>query len=327
MSFSISYGQCILSANHDTPPEVTACLSACGCTHIIIPDGVSITMAETWDLRGTGVTKITIQGSSSSLVFDDGILAAIAYPYTLLMPDNAKIKMDTANTTAIHLAPGASDMWDTRIIFGGVPYLPIIPTTYGESDFANIISEGGLNIDGPLPVELSYFRADANESEIILSWETTMEINNNRFEVYRSSNLEDWEKIGEVESFGNSSGLVPYSFVDNNPKQNVNYYYLKQVDYDGESENFKVASAKVEKDNQLTLFPNPAHTNLNILTRSSENRISSYIIRDFTGDAAKFGKLVLNKNNIDISGIENGVYVFQLIDGGEITSIKLVVQH
>ena len=60
--------QCTLSAPTDTEAEVISCLSSCGCTEIVIPTGVTISMDGDWDLTGEGPITFTIQGSGS-LVF------------------------------------------------------------------------------------------------------------------------------------------------------------------------------------------------------------------------------------------------------------------
>ncbi|MEY2925086.1 MAG: hypothetical protein RLZZ337_1634, partial [Bacteroidota bacterium] len=72
-----------------------------------------------------------------------------------------------------------------------------------------------------------------NKTELF--WETASEINNEKFEIERSLNSFDFEKIGEIKGSGNSNENVRYSFDDLNIQglpEKV-YYRLKQIDFDG----------------------------------------------------------------------------------------------
>jgi hypothetical protein len=89
---------------------------------------------------------------------------------------------------------------------------------------------GGVN---PLPIELLEFNAIANGDVVDLSWITASEINNERFEVERSSNAQQFTKVATVAGAGNSNTLLSYSASDTQPLQGVSYYRLKQIDYHG----------------------------------------------------------------------------------------------
>ncbi|WP_075349019.1 PKD-like domain-containing protein [Algoriphagus marinus] len=116
-----------------------------------------------------------------------------------------------------------------------------------------------------LPVELSYFKALYNSPlrSGDLSWATTKEWENDRFEVERSvNNVKTWEKIGEVKGAGYSDGTIEYDFRDSElPLAGGNIFYrLKQINFDGESTYSDTKSIKVEAVPGTTswrVFPNP----------------------------------------------------------------------
>lgn len=87
-----------------------------------------------------------------------------------------------------------------------------------------------------LPIELLYFNGVAYSRINNLYWSTASENNNDYFNIEKSSGNEIWEIIDKQKGAGNSSIQLYYSFSDNNVEKIINYYRLKQTDYDG---NFK----------------------------------------------------------------------------------------
>jgi len=84
-----------------------------------------------------------------------------------------------------------------------------------------------------LPIELIYFHAYQVGEEVQLKWSTASEINNRGFEILRSENGIDWEALDFVNGVGNSTATNFYQYTDRFPKKGINYYRLKQIDFDG----------------------------------------------------------------------------------------------
>lgn len=84
-----------------------------------------------------------------------------------------------------------------------------------------------------LPVELSYFGVSSHDEGAILNWTTVSEIENSHFEVEVSYDGINWYSIGIVQGAGNSTDEIEYSFIDNQLNEGVQYYRLKQFDFDG----------------------------------------------------------------------------------------------
>lgn len=88
-----------------------------------------------------------------------------------------------------------------------------------------------------LPVELVDFRGEYKNSEVYLNWQTASESGSSHFEIQRSHDIKEWEKIGSVQSTGDSQSLINYYFWDRNiPNWDIIYYRLKQVDTNGDFE-------------------------------------------------------------------------------------------
>ena len=52
------------------------------------------------------------------------------------------------------------------------------------------------------------------EDNVLLSWQTASEINNEKFIVEKSFDANNWFQIGEVKGAGNSANVLNYSFFD-----------------------------------------------------------------------------------------------------------------
>lgn len=115
----------------------------------------------------------------------------------------------------------------------------------------------------PLPVEWLTFEAVKNNRVSDLYWSTASETNNDYFEVQRSVDTENWEKIGIVAGAGNTSYQMDYIFTDVNPYIGINYYRIKQVDFDGNSSYSDIRA--VSFTGEMMLVPNPSNGNFTVV--------------------------------------------------------------
>ena len=84
-----------------------------------------------------------------------------------------------------------------------------------------------------LPIGLSQFSVELDQRFNILSWTTESEHNNDYFNVEKTLDGETFENIGYIRGGGTSNQTTTYTFTDYNTKENINYYRLKQTDFDG----------------------------------------------------------------------------------------------
>jgi hypothetical protein len=107
------------------------------------------------------------------------------------------------------------------------------PTAIGT---INYVPSLRLEIEQPpvaLPIELLYFKGSVYNSDNILHWSTASEDNNDYFTIEKTKDGIDWEVVDREPGAGNSSNQLYYSSVDENVESIINYYRLKQTDYDG----------------------------------------------------------------------------------------------
>ena len=116
---------------------------------------------------------------------------------------------------------------------------PITSTTY----YRAIVKNGDcgqensnyvtMTIVTTLPIELLYFKGESSERYNHLTWSTASEHNNNYFEIEKTKDGVVFNKIIKIDGSGNSQTKIDYKFDDYNIDNNINYYRLKQVDFDG----------------------------------------------------------------------------------------------
>ncbi|MGB0984276.1 MAG: lamin tail domain-containing protein, partial [Saprospiraceae bacterium] len=157
----------------------------------------------------------------------------------------------------------------------GSMYLVNIPSdnNVGSNWAASTTSEGittgkgspGNIGEATLPVEFSDFYSEKINNAVQLFWETRTELNNSHFEIERSTNGKKFVRIGEVQGNGTALETQLYNFVDNSPQQ-INYYRLKQIDFDGQFEYSKTIVVNMEHQATLDIrvFPNPTKNKFNI---------------------------------------------------------------
>jgi hypothetical protein len=105
-----------------------------------------------------------------------------------------------------------------------------------ELDNGSIATEdldGILNItfddealgDQYLPVELLSFNAISGNKQVILTWTTVSEINNDAFIIKRSLDNKNFEVLAEVEGQGSVSHRTDYTYIDKSVFNGMTYYY------------------------------------------------------------------------------------------------------
>ncbi len=126
--------------------------------------------------------------------------------------------------------------------------------TYGDGVYTT-------KVDTVVPVELTIFEADAKDYGIELKWTTATELNNKGFEIQRSNDKINFEKIVFVYGHGSTTKTNEYSFTDKSVSRRIHYYRLKQIDYDGTYKFSKIVEINFENTpREFSLaqnYPNP----------------------------------------------------------------------
>ena len=172
----------------------------------------------------------------------------------------------------------------------------------------------GTTWSGTIPVELVDFKAQKANSSVKLIWSTATELNNAYYEIERSENGKSFEKIGEISGYGNSQVARSYSFIDEKPSNTVNYYRLRQVDFDGKATVSKTVSVDFGKNTTAKIYPSVVKENLNIDFNTNLGSTELFIVNSL-GQVLKSQKLSNTEGgySLNVSDIPNGFYLINIV--------------
>lgn len=199
-----------------------------------------------------------------------------------------------------------------------------------ESSFANdgtmynFAKTGGLSNFIPrhtaLPVTLNFFKASKQQNTALLQWQTATEQNSKSFIVERSADGNIFIAIGNLQAAGNSTTIKSYSYEDAATLQGNNYYRLKQVDADGKTAYSDVRLLTFAANTKLSWHTQGKNTVVQLTGGSNDQ----YIVTDMSGATAMQGRMVSGK--LLITGKPAGIYNVRVWAGGEVKTIKVVIQ-
>lgn len=201
-----------------------------------------------------------------------------------------------------------------------------ISITHIPNNATKYITIASVNTATPLPIELLYFEASLNKKKTVdITWETSSERDNDYFIVEKSLTGTDWTFLGKLNGAGTT--IIPQSYYleDKTPQFGVNYYRLKQIDFNGKETYSSIRSIMLENENGFQIYPNPANSSF-ILSGSNLASTTFYIYDNL-------GKLInLEKNSISDSKIEFNVKnvssgIYYILFESENQFLKLIINH
>lgn len=186
------------------------------------------------------------------------------------------------------------------------------------SDPSFAVDDINLISSVPTPIELLYFKGKKLTSNSnLLEWVTTSEITNDFFSIERSYDAQSFEKIGEIKGAGNSNNLIYYSFIDDFAQNEINYYRLKQTDFDGSYSYGNIIAIKSNPSKPKIYF---YQNQLKIITNITTIKIQ---ITDLSGRIVYSNSS--NQKDIDLSFLSKGIYIYQIEMKDYILSDKIIL--
>lgn len=185
---------------------------------------------------------------------------------------------------------------------------------------------------GPLPITLLRFGAQAAGEQVELRWETAQEINNQRFELERSTNGREYRTVGQVAGAGNTSSPRSYRYLDAQPLPGLSYYRLRQVDFDGAttvSGAVAVARPAGNPGALPTVYPNPNDGRFAVQLPQPAPAEGWLELLDLRGRVVHREALVpgVQLQQVGASGLSRGVYLLHLVGvGSRSQQARVVVQ-
>ncbi len=194
-------------------------------------------------------------------------------------------------------------------------------------DVCNNPLNGG-NPDIILPVELVNFSAVCQYDAIEIVWATASETNNDFFTLERSCDGLLFTPLDNIQGAGTTSSRETYLYQDGNPCNGLNYYRLKQTDFDGKSSWSDVVHVTCESGiNEFYITPNPFKDELFIFFDKPTEQTVTVEIYDMPGKKI-FNSLIpvnsLKYRMNDIELLEPGTYYLKLTSDTGSKTEKLI---
>lgn len=180
-----------------------------------------------------------------------------------------------------------------------------------------------LQLQSPLPIALKNFEAKkSGNRQVEISWKTSSEESNSHFEIQRSEDGKVFSKIGKVSGAGNSTQEINYSFIDENPLNGMNYYRLKQVDFNGLSTLSEIRSLEFFTTEPVVIYPTLAREGDPVTIKWGKaflNHSTNLKLVDASGKLIR--QIVLDKNDLHYEmktdQLAEGMYYIILEDGDQ----------
>lgn len=188
-----------------------------------------------------------------------------------------------------------------------------------------------------LPVELKSFTSTCESDQIGLNWITYNERNVEKYEILRSFDGLEFQKIEELFPYPSSFNYMEYSFSDFKYSKGINYYRLIQVDNDGFKKELGTISQLGNCNSgsvELSVFPNPANDRLNIYSEHTDlNAFRIKLLNALGQDMLPDIKSFENINGMkalffSTQSLIEGVYLLVFTDEKGIVQVcKVLIQH
>lgn len=332
----------------------------CGSETQIVATRIVNSCADVYlDIDGDGIADINIfkaiNGAAAFYILNGGLNLAGYTNSNYLFPFNFALSSPlTAGATFIYRGTGYLNRGplgdfpmntnDGIIALSLNGQLGFIRVSVSGTNCVSILSFGVNQVNPPgtaitvgdcnsLPVELTYFKAQASTKSIQLFWATESETNNAGFEIERSQDGKKFHKIGFVKGHNTTLEAHEYTFADNTIFPNTTYYYrLKQVDHDGAYAYSAVQTVVLKNEKEISVsefFPNPATSTVQLQLNTALDGKAVIELFNSTGqrlrtiqEGVQAGTTMLQ---LDVSDLPLGTYFAKIQLGEQFVYKKLVV--
>ena len=172
-----------------------------------------------------------------------------------------------------------------------------------------------------LPLEWLSFQAFAKNDVHLLTWSVADFMDNEVFVVEKSSNGQNFEKIGTLAQ----TSLSDYEWMDEAPFLGENYYRIKQIDQNGQASYSKVIVLNNDKpfSPNWTITPNPFVNDFNINWPVNAKNSAQVTVFDNLGRIVK--QLTINEStHLDLMEFNAGLYLVRIDDRRNSKTIKII---
>ncbi len=195
---------------------------------------------------------------------------------------------------------------------------------HSQTDATEELSSLGISLTGSpiflkkstssLPVELLTLEAYRKSADVILEWVTNKEINNDYFTVEHAAGSNEFEAVGEVDGAGTSDEAQYYQFTHHRAVRGLNYYRLRQVDFDGSVHYSPAIAVTIEVSDLFLVRPSHAADKIHVEFYDFYEKDIELSVFDLVGKKRMEDHLIAGRNAITLSidHLEAGHYFIRM---------------
>lgn len=179
-----------------------------------------------------------------------------------------------------------------------------------------------------LPVSLVSFSGESSANEIVLTWKTASELNNDKFFIEKSVDGE-FVALGSVKGNGTTSEVNTYEFVDYNAKNGNNYYRLVQQDLDGTQTIHETIAIDHTVNTEFEVYPNPSAGKQLMVNLDGEPGEDAKVRLFDAHGTLILERLVAGSLRVDVldgKELSEGLYYLELTHSGASKKRRVVVR-
>ncbi|UKN03649.1 T9SS type A sorting domain-containing protein [Paracrocinitomix mangrovi] len=171
----------------------------------------------------------------------------------------------------------------------------------------------------PLPIELDNLTATCGNGKSIINWTTYSEQNNDFYTIESSTDGVNYTAVGKVDGAGTSSSTLQYTFTDKNPEIGVNYYRLRQTDFNGKI-SYSDPVAVNCGESLFSIYPNPTENTLNVSGLGNLPGNYKFELTDMLGRILYSSEHVTMEDNTqpyvikEFQDFTEGTYILRVVD-------------
>ncbi len=172
----------------------------------------------------------------------------------------------------------------------------------------------------PLPIELARFVGQCQDGDVLISWTTFTETNNDFFTLERSKNGVDFEVVEVIAAAGNSNSPITYQVLDQQSLSGTSYYRLKNTDFFGKEEYSQVIAVTCGSELTDFTFVNAYdvdHQDVVVEFTAAANEFFTITLFDASGRliVSNSGRAIengMNKVKVSVGELSHGIYIVNL---------------
>jgi hypothetical protein len=181
-----------------------------------------------------------------------------------------------------------------------------------------------LTVSGTIPVTGLTLVARKDQNRIALNWFTLTEINSSHFELERSKDGLQFEKIAQAQAAGNSNNRRDYAHTDVQPLANLNYYRIKQVDRDGRSAYSAMQLVRMNDTKPFLVFPTVTSSSITISGITTAVQVKLY---NAAKQLVKTESVNATNASIDMRSLSAGNYWLLIEKDGQLLHHQVIIKQ